>query len=333
MTVLHQGFITFFLLLFLMVPHAHSKTTKIGFLLSTLQEERYQKDKKYFEDKAHQLGAEVVFYASDNSERVQARKMENLLLKNVDVVVIQPVNSHAASTLVEMAKESQVPVIAYDRIIENADLDLYVTQNSREVGRLQAKAAVEATKGAGNYILLMGQAGHSVAQEITEGVKEVLKDYPKIKIVVEQNHDGWSASKAMATVENALTKFGGKIDAILANNSGMANGAVQAISGFDPKLAGKIFVAGADADLAAIKNITKGLQHFEVLKDIQLLAETSAQIAYDLANGKGIDSKDSLWNGKKKVKVINTPVFPVSKNDIEKTIIKRGFHTRESIYQ
>ncbi|MBT3586180.1 MAG: substrate-binding domain-containing protein [Halobacteriovoraceae bacterium] len=306
---------------------------KVGFLLSTLQEERYQKDKKYFEQEAKRLGADVVFYSSNNSERTQVKKMENLLMKGVDVVVVQPVNSNAASTLVEMAKEEKIPVIAYDRIINNADLDYYVTQDSKKVGQLQAEAAVKATGEKGNYIILSGQSGHSVAKAITAGVLEVLAKYPNIKVVVQKSHDSWSPRLAMATVENSLTKYKGKITAILANNSGMANGAVQGLLDYDAKLAGKVFVAGADADLASIKNLVKGVQQFEVLKDIKLLAETSAQLAVSIAKKEKINFETTaINNGRKAVPVVNTPVFAVTKSKIKKVIIGRGFHTQEAIY-
>jgi len=323
----------FILLALILSANIYAKTTKIGFLLSTLQEERYQKDKKFFEDKAKSLGAKVLFYSSDNSERVQVKKMENLLTKGVDVVVIQPVNSKAASTLVELADEYGVPVIAYDRAIENAKYAYYVTQNSYQVGVLQAKAAAKATKGKGNFLLLKGQAGHSVANAISQGVKDTLKNYPNIKLVQEKSHDAWSSSLAMATTENALTKYKGKIDAVISNNSGMASGAVSAIAGFDKKLLGKIFVAGADADLTAIKNIVKGNQQFEVLKDIKLLAETSAQVAFNVANKKPVTNDIVLLDiGKIKIKTINTPVFPVKKETFDEIIIGRGFHSKSSIY-
>ena len=98
---------------------------------------------------------------------------------------------------------------------------------------LQAEAAIAATGGKGNYVLLAGQAGHSVATEITRGYEDTLAPYVArgdIEIVMKQNHSAWSPEQALKTVEDALTRTGGHIDAILANNSGMARGAVQAIT-------------------------------------------------------------------------------------------------------
>lgn len=310
-----------------------AKQIKVGFLLSTMQEERYQKDKKYFEAEVKRLGGDVVFNSARNSERVQVKKLENMLLKGVDVVVIQPVNSNAASTLAELAAESNVPVIAYDRLIKNAKIAAYVTQDSVAVGRIQAEEMVRQKGEKGRVVLLQGQSGHSVANAISKGVKDVLNRYPNIEIVVEKSHDNWSPALAMATVENALTKHKGNITAVIANNSGMANGAVQAIADYDEKLLGKIFVAGADADLAAVKNILAGHQQFEVLKDFRLLAEKSAQVAITLAKtGKIPATSDSIDNNKIKVPVFNTAVFPVTSETIDSIVIGRGFHSKADVY-
>ncbi len=304
---------------------------KVGFILSTLQEERYAKDKALFEQKVAEMGGEVVFAAANNSEQEQLSKVENILSQGVKVLVIQPVNSNAASSFVNLAKKDNVKVIAYDRIINNAPLDLYVTQDSYRVGVLEAEAAAKATDGKGNYVILRGEAGHSVANEITRGVEDTLKKYPGIKVVVNQAHAGWSPDAAMKTVENALTVHKNNIQAILANNSGMANGAVQALA--EQKLTGKVFVAGADADLTAIKNIVADRQQFEVLKAIEPLAYAAAEAAVKLARGETPATDGNVdAGGGFKLPVINTPVYPITKADIEEKIIKTGFHSKESIY-
>jgi D-xylose transport system substrate-binding protein len=312
-------------------PAPTSGKVKIGFVLSTMQEERYAKDRKFFEDKATALGAEVVFASCDNNEQTQLAKVENLLSQGIKVLVVQPVNSKAASAFVTLAKKDGVKVIAYDRIINNAPIDLYVTQNSYLVGQLQAEAAAKALGGKGNVIVLQGEAGHSVAQEITRGVTETLAQSPGIKVVVNQAHAGWSGELALKTVENALTQNKNNIQAILANNSGMANGAVQAV--VEQKLSGKVFIAGADADLTAVKNIVAGRQQFEVLKAIEPLAVAAAEAAVKLARGESVQSEASVDGGAGfQVAVINTPVYPVEKANIEDRIIATGFHSREDVF-
>lgn len=304
---------------------------KVGFVLDNLNEERYAKDKKYFEEKAKSLGAQVIFASANSDVATQMSKVENLLSLGVRALVIQPVDSNASASMAEAARKEGVPVIAYDRIINGAPIDLYVTQDSFQVGVLQAEAAVKATNQKGNFIILSGAEGHSVAEAITSGVLSVLKKYPNIKVVAQQYHAGWSAELALKTVENVLTREHNKIDAILANNSGMAHGAVQAVS--EQKLDGKIFVAGADADLAAIKDIVKGKQSFEVLKDIRPLAEAAAAAAVQLAEKKPIVADGTVDNKSgAPVKVINTPVYPIRLEDIEGRIIQSGFHDRSAIF-
>ena len=304
---------------------------KIGFILATMNEERYQKDHEYFLAAAKKYGVSVVFAACDNSERTQASKVENMLAKGIKALVIQPVNSDAAAPFVEAAHKANVPVITYDREINNADVDYYVTQDSYQVGKLQAEAAAKFLNGKGNVLILSGQAGHSVAAEITRGNVETLAKFPGIKVIAQQNHDGWSTSGAMATTENVLTKHKNDIQAILANNSGMASGAVQALE--QQKLAGKVFVAGADADLTAIRNIVAGRQHFEVLKALQPLADKSAWLASELAKGHKPTAPGTSKNGKKDVPTFNTDVFPVDKANIDSQIIAYGFHTKADVYQ
>jgi D-xylose transport system substrate-binding protein len=306
-----------------------ASTVKIGFVLSTLQEERYQKDEKYFIAEAKKLGLIPIVLSADNNPQTQRAKVENLLSQGVKALVIQPVNSNSAASLVKLAHEDNVPVISYDRLIEKAPVDFYLTVNSFEIGRLQAQAAVDATHGQGNYVLLMGQAGQSVVADIVKGWHSVLDKYPKIKVVVEQNHEGWSPQLAMTTTENALTKYKNKVDAVLGMNSGMASGAVQALVA--QGLAGKVFVAGSDADLAAIKNIVAGRQQFEIVMDIKSLAETAAEVAGQLAHGQKPPYDELTKNGDSEVPTRSMGVYAVTKNNLDERIFKPGFHTRSAV--
>ncbi len=306
------------------------RPVRIGFVLATMNEERYSKDRSYFQDFAKTRGADVEFASCDDKVDVQTSKVETLLSKSIDVLVIQPVNGEAASSIVALAKKENVPVVAYDRIIKNADIDLYVTQDSFKVGVIQAEEAVLTTKEKGNYVLLMGEAGHSVADEITRGVLSVLDKHPQIHVVVKQNHPGWSTALALSTVENALTRYKNNVQAILANNDGMALGAVQALE--EQKLTGKVFVAGADADLTAVKDIVQGKQSLTVLKGIKPLAEAAVNAAISLAKKDPVKSDATMNNGKIEVPVINTPVTRVVKSNIGETIIQSGFHTQEAVY-
>ena len=297
---------------------------KVAFLLSTLQEERYQKDKTYFETAARKLGLSPFTLAADNDNARQLNEVEDALARGAKVLVIQPTDSAAAGAYVSKAHEHGVPVVAYDRDIKNGAVDYYVAHDSFKVGVLQAEAAVKATGGKGNFVLLDGQSGHSVATEIARGYYSVLQpliDAGKVHVVVEKSHDSWSPEQALKTVEDAIAKTKGDIAAILANNSGMARGAVQAVQA--AKLQ-HVFIAGADADAANVEYVCEGKQSVEVLKEIKPLAEKAAEVASQLA-------RTGMVAGGSKTPVAAVAVNLIEAHNARALVIDSGFQSAISL--
>jgi D-xylose transport system permease protein len=293
---------------------------QVAFLLSTLQEERYQKDQRFFEARAKALGIRVMTLAADNDNAKQIAQVEDALTRGARVLVIQPTDSKAASTYVRLAHERGAKVVAYDRTIVSPDLDFYVSHDSYRVGVLQAEAAIAATGGKGRFVILAGQAGHSVATEITRGYDETLAPYVQrgaVEIITRQSHSAWSPEQALRTVEDALARSGGKVDAILANNSGMARGAVQALAAAG--LTG-VFVAGADADAANVDFVCQGKQTIEILKDIQPLAETAAEVAARLLRGEPSTTRTAA-----------VPVEVIRPGDVKRRLVDTGFLTASEV--
>ncbi|HSN30543.1 MAG TPA: substrate-binding domain-containing protein [Kofleriaceae bacterium] len=298
---------------------------QVAFLLSTLQEERYQKDVKYFEQRAGELGMRTVTLAADNDNAKQIAQVEDVLNQGAKVLVIQPTDSQAASSYVRIAHEHGAKVVAYDRAIVSPDLDFYVSHDSYKVGVLQAQAAIAATHGKGKYVLLAGQAGHSVAMEITRGYEDTLAPYVArgdIEIVMKQNHSAWSPEQALETVEDALQRTGGHVDAILANNSGMARGAVQAVTAAGLT---NVFIAGADADAANVNFVCQGKQTIEVLKDIQPLARTAAETAKALLDGKMTAAPTTVAIAGKQVPTAAVRVEVVTPDTVKPLLVDTGF--------
>lgn len=298
---------------------------QVAFLLSTLQEERYQKDLKYFEQRAKEIDLRVVTLAADNDGAKQIAQVEDALTQGAKVLVIQPTDSKAAAAYVRLAHERGAKVIAYDRAIVSPDLDYYVSHDSYRVGVLQAEAALAATGGKGKFVLLAGQAGHSVASEITRGYEHTLTPYiarGDVEIVMKQHHSAWSPEQALRTVEDALTRTGGKVDAILANNSGMARGAVQAV-----QAAGltHVFIAGADADAANVNFVCQGKQTIEVLKDIAPLAKTAADVAKQLLHNEAAKGSATIDMGGRDVPVAAVRVEVVTPETVKALLVDTGF--------
>ncbi len=300
--------------------------TKVAFLLSTLQEERYQKDKKYFEEKATSLGLAPFTLSADNDNAKQLSQLEDALSRGAKVIVVQPTDSTAAASYVQKAHAKGAKVVSYDRSIKSNDLDVYVSHDAFKVGVIEAEEAVKATGGKGNYVLLDGQSGHSVVTEIVRGYMSVLKplvDKGDIKIVVEKNHDAWSPEQSLKTMEDAIAKTKGDIQAVLANNSGMARGAVQAIQAANLG-AKKIFIAGSDADAANTNYVCEGKQTIEVLKDIKPLAEKAAEVALALSQGKPVEGTTG------KPPTVAIPVHLVTKENAKALLLDSGFHTAKA---
>jgi D-xylose transport system substrate-binding protein len=258
-------------------------------------------------------------------------QVEDALTLGAKVLVIQPTDSQAAAAYVKLAHERGAKVIAYDRAIVSPELDYYVSHDSYKVGVLQAQAAIAATGGKGKYVLLSGQSGHSVATEITRGYDETLAPYVArgdIEIVMKQSHSSWSPEQALRTVEDALTRSGGKLDAILANNSGMARGAVQAVTA--AKLE-HVFIAGADADAANVNFVCEGKQSIEVLKDIAPLATTAADVAKAVLDHQAPKSDGKVALGGGQVPVVSVRVVVVTPANVQALLVDSGFLTASEL--
>ncbi len=162
-------------------------------------------------------------------------------------------------------------------------------------------------------------------------VLQPLIDSGKIKVVGDQWVDSWLLEKALQIMENALTANKNNIDAVVASNDATAGGAIQALS--TQGLSGKVAISGQDADLAAIKRIVEGTQTMTVYKPIALLADKAAEISVALAKDEKPQSNAELNNGLKNVPSYLLEPIVVDKNNIETTIIKDGFHSKDSIYK
>lgn len=288
---------------------------KVGVSVATMKEAVYSFMKKAMTDNKDKYGAEIYWVAANNDEMAQVANVEDLLAQGIDVLILHPVNTVAAGSLVEKARREGVPVVSMDRLPTNANVNCHVTANSFLVGQLQAKYIAERLNGKGNIVILEGEAGNDVAREITAGNKDVLKNSSGIKIVVDQTHKAWSRDLAMATTENALTNYKNDIQGILANNSGMIMGAVQALLAEGVK--NKVVTVGSDADKDSCQAIIDGTNDADIDKMPYQLGLISFEIAVKIAKGEKIEADTSVQNGKYKVPVKFTPVRLITKENVK----------------
>jgi D-xylose transport system substrate-binding protein len=306
---------------------------RIGLSMDTLKEERWQKDRDIFVKRAEELGAEVLVQAADGKDETQVKQAESLLTQGIDVLVVIPHNAEVCATIVEAAKRQNVPVISYDRLIKNSDVDLYVSFDNEKVGSMQAQYLVDRAP-KGNYILIGGAPTDNNAQMFRRGQLRVLQpfiDKGDIKIVADQWARDWLAEEALKHTENALTMNNDNVAAVVASNDGTAGGVVQALN--TKKLSGKVLVSGQDADLAALQRIVEGTQSMTVYKPVSILAKKAAEASVALAKKEKVETSMKINNGKIDVPSILLEPISVDKSNLDATVIKDGFHTREEVYK
>ena len=312
------------------IAHADAAHPKIGFSIDDLRLERWARDRDYFNAAAEKLGAKVFVQSADASEQRQIAQIENLISRGVDVLVIVPYNATVLNNAIREAKKAKIKVVSYDRLMLNADIDAYISFDNRAVGELQAQSLV-ALKPKGNYYLLGGAPTDNNAKILREGQLKVLQplvDKGDIKIVGKQWVKDWSASEAMAIVENALTANGNKIDAVVASNDGTAGGAIQALAA--QKLTGKVAVSGQDADLAAVRRVIAGTQTMTVYKPLREIASTAASVAVQLVRNQKPAYNAQLDNGFKKVDSVLLKPVMLNKANVD-LLVKDGFYTQAQL--
>ena len=268
------------------------------------KEERWQRDRDLFLERAQQLGADVLVEAAERDDAKQLQQAESLLARGVQVLVVVPHSSEAAAQIVEAAKKRSVPVISYDRLILKADIDMYLSYDNRDVGEQQAQfLRNRAPKG--NYILLGGAPTDHNAKLIREGQMAALEDAVKsgeIKIVADPWVPDWQADAAMQLTDAALTKARNQVVAVVASNDVTAGGAIKALEKHG--LAGKVFVSGQDANVDAVRRIVSGTQIMTVYKPLRPLARAAASTAVQMAKGEKVEGTSTVDNGMKQVQAI-----------------------------
>jgi len=309
-----------------------NETVRIGFSMDTLKEERWQRDKALVEQRCKEVGAECEIQVANGDDAVQTKQCDNLLTKGVDVLIIAPHNGQIAASIVEAAHKQGVPVISYDRLIRNADVDLYVSHQVVKIGQMQAQYALEHQPN-GNYVLIGGSPTDNNALLLRNGQMQVLKpaiDKGDIKVVTDQFAKEWKAEEALRITEDALTKTNNNIQAIVASNDGTAGGAISALP---PQLVGKVLVTGQDASLDAVQRIVDGKQTMTIYKPIVPLANSAVDAAMKMARGEKVDAKDKVNNGKLDVPSILQEPIVLDKNNVMQTVIKDGYHKLDDVYK
>jgi D-xylose transport system substrate-binding protein len=315
--------------------HGKQGEILIGLSLDTLKEARWQADRDLFVARCRELGATALVQSANSDDTRQLQDIEALITRGVSVLVIVPHDSKTMARAVEIAHKAGIPVIAYDRMIRDADIDLYVSFNNVRIGQQQAEWLVKHLPGGkGKIIRINGAQTDDNAKVLKVGQDEILKPYidrGDIVVIHEDWAEEWKPENGKKIVNAAITANGREFDAVLAANDGTAGGAIQAL--IEEGIAGKVLVTGQDAELAALQRIAAGTQTMTIYKPLKILTSNAAEAAVKLARRDVIVARTAVHNGKLDVPAILSDTTAVDKDNLEATVIKDGFHSKDDIYR
>ncbi|WP_245516198.1 D-xylose ABC transporter substrate-binding protein [Ancylobacter aquaticus] len=315
---------------------AHAQQPVVGVSWSNFQEERWKTDEAAIKKALEAAGAKYISADAQSSASKQLSDVEALIAQGATSLIILAQDSDAIAPAIAKAQNEGIPVVGYDRLIENP-YAYYITFDNKEVGRIQATEVMK-IKPKGNYIFIKGSAADPNADFLFSGQMEALKaamDKGDIKNVGEAYSDSWLPANAQRNAEQFLTANNNKVDAVVASNDGTAGGAIAALSA--QGLAGSVPVSGQDADFAALNRIALGTQTVSVWKDSRELGKRAAEIALDLAKGtdpKAVTGTTTFTDGPKKVPMNSTfltPV-PITKDNLD-VIIEAGWVPKATVCQ
>jgi D-xylose transport system substrate-binding protein len=311
----------------------------IALLLPESKTARYEsQDRPNFERKVQELcpDCDIEYSNADQDAAKQQQQAEAALTKGVKVMVLDPVDAASAASIVQRAKQQQVPVISYDRLITDADIDYYISFDNVRVGRLQGESLVsklEDEGAEGDIVMINGAPTDNNAKLFKQGAHSVIDESP-FSVAKEYDTPDWSPDEAQQEMEQAITSTGKDgFVGVYAANDGTAGGAIAAMksAGINPSTRP---TTGQDAELAAIQRILVDEQYMTVYKAIKPEAEAAAELAVALVRGEdppGGLVNDQIDNGMKQVPSVLLKPVAVTKDNIQDTIVKDKFWTANQI--
>ncbi len=309
-------------------------TLTVGVSWSNFQEERWKTDEAAIKGALEEAGAEYLSTDAQSSSAKQLSDVESLIAQGADALIILAQDTQAIIPAVQAASDEGIPVVAYDRLIEDPRA-FYLTFDNAEVGRMQARAVLDLVP-EGNYVMIKGSPTDPNADFLRGGQQEILQDAidsGKITIVGEAYTDQWLPANAQRNMEQILTANANEVDAVVASNDGTAGGAVAALTaqGMDG-----IPVSGQDGDHAALNRIAQGTQTVSVWKDARDLGREGGSIAVQLAEGTAMSDIEGAeeWtspSGTTLTAKFLEPV-PITKDNLD-AVVDAGWITKDALCQ
>lgn len=260
---------------------AENDKIQIGMSFDSFVIERWQRDRDIFVSTAKELGAEVNVQNANGDLEQQKKQINYFIDKGMDVIVVICIDSKGLTEEVQRAKDAGIKIIAYDRLLQNTDIDLYISFDNERVGTMMGEALLENGLAGGNVLMLGGSAVDSNVAMVEKGFRKVMEDN-QVTILDSMHADGWKAELAGAYIYEHMDVVS-EADAIMCGNDDLASKVVHALK--EKRLAGDIMVVGQDADLEACQRIVEGTQVMTVYKPVEKMSAEGSGVCG--ASGKG----------------------------------------------
>ncbi|MFT6987390.1 MAG: D-xylose transport system substrate-binding protein [Psychromonas sp.] len=311
---------------------------KVGLSLPNQRVERWVRDKEAMQIEAQKSDIDLQVLVSDNDAATQIQQCEALLAQGIKLLILVPYDASSAATIVELAHKQGVPVISYDRLVLNADVDLYLSFDNEEVGRIQARYLLEQAP-KGKYIVLAGSPTDNNAKMYRAGAMELLQpeiDNKNIELLLDTTVMDWKPIEAYRLVKEELSQLSSQgnlkqLSAVLAPNDNTARGVITALAeaGLDGQ---QVVVTGQDGGIESSKLIVSGKQGMTVFKDTRLLSKKAIEMSVKILNGEQLSVTSHVNNGLFDVKSILLKPTLVTKNNLDQIFIDSGYIRRQDIY-
>jgi len=237
--------------------------------------------------KAEELGAELIIVDAERSPLKQIEQIESFIAQKVDVIILNPSEYEACSPAVTKALAANIPIVNVNSATKIAPT-AFVGSNDLESGRIAMKFIADQLGGKGNVVMIQGLNGQAAQIQREQGAKEILKEYPGLKLIAQQTAE-WDRSKSMDLMQNWIQSYGTKINAVFAHNDEMGLGAVKALQ--DAGMKDKVVVVSIDAIADALQAVKKGDLDATVFQDAKKQGAGAVETAVKIAQGQKVEKE------------------------------------------
>ena len=311
------------------VPAQQERPAEIGLTFDSLVIERWERDRDVFVSTARSLGAEVNVQNANGDVNTQISQINYFIDKRVKAIVIIATDCDALSSVIARAHRAGIKVISYDRMISNANTDLYISFDNYKVGELMADGILSQLGDGGDIWMINGPLTDTNVPAVMQGFHDRI-DGTGLTTTQTFYCEGWRPEYAAEFMDEALSQENAGIPAaIMCGNDSIAGQAIKALS--ERKLAGSVIVTGQDADLDACQRIVEGTQYMTVYKPVEKLAQKAAELTVDLVRKGYLEEAETVFDGTYDIPFVKLDPIPVTAQTMDEIIIG-SFHQRNEEY-